>query len=128
MNLGTVAAPPGARPPQVVLATKLLAFNLGFNVLLGVLIAFRFSLIVVAIHAMFIALIWLGVRWARSLLLFVVGCHAVIVIWGLLAAITSNSVVGFVAGTFSRLSIGLVIEVYVAYLLSQRESRAWFYR
>jgi len=111
----------GGRPRQVVLATRLLALNLAFHVLFGVLVAFRFSLFVVLFHGVFIALIWSGVRWARTLFLLVVACHAAMVMWGVLPAMTFH-------GAFSRLSIGLVIELCVAYLLCQRESRTWFNR
>ena len=66
LDLQADVAPPGARPKEVVLAVKLLALNLGLNAVLVILVFARVVMAgEIALHVLFIALIWWGVRWAR---------------------------------------------------------------
>jgi hypothetical protein len=125
LDLHADVAPPGVRPHEVILATKLLVLNVGLNLVIGSV--FRFSFAVIALEALFIALIWWGVGWARILFLFKVVCLAAFTVWGLMASATMNQVSGYLASLYGCLTVGSAIDLFVAYLLLQRESRNWFY-
>jgi hypothetical protein len=152
LDLQADVAPPGVRPKEVILAARLLAVQLAlsaailFSVLSkptsGVMLdhqgrpvgtysasgdpAWIFSG-VIALNALFIALIWWGVGWARTLFLIKVGIIVAIMIWRLMAAVTVNQVSRYLGGMYGSLSLGTAIDLLVAYLLLQPESRIWFY-
>jgi hypothetical protein len=133
---------PGTRPQTVVLATKFLMGAFGFSVLLfliGFLQLGRWRIMssrgwwillcIWAFHAAFIALVWNGVSWARTLFLFVVGCLAAPLIWSFVFSLSTGRVFGFFSGYFSGISwVNFTIDLYVAYLLLQKESKQWFER
>ena len=140
LDLGTEETPPGVRPKEVNLAAQLLGVDLVLNAVLFCYVYIRYDLYrhldlrvgllvaaVFTMHALFIVFILWGVRCARILLLVVVACHVVFMVWGLMAAVAGNFVAAYLGSTFSRLSLGVAIEFYVAWLLLEPRSRAWFY-
>jgi hypothetical protein len=139
IELQADTTPPGTRPKTVVLAVELLAAYLALAVLGVAAVWIWFGLyrvipatglklagLVVGLRVTFIALIWFGVRWARNLFLLIVALHAAAAIWGFMAAMTVNQVGSYVTSMYSGLSIGLVVDIYVAWLLLQPETREWF--
>ena len=123
------------RPPDVVRAVKLLAGSLAFSGLsiAGYLLddgpdrAIIADLILLAMGAVFVFLIWMGTTWAKNVFLFTVALRAGNLIWAFMVMGAFSLSGRGISNALSGLDgLTLALQCYVAYLLMQPDSAEWF--